>query len=451
MNLKNKLVGVVSLGCDKNRVDTEVMLTYLRDEGIKFTADPKSAHIIIVNTCAFIESARKEAIETIAEMLRYKKIGNCEKLIVTGCMPQKYLNILQEEFPKVDVFIGIDDYSDIANIIKKSYESDKQFCVTHDADVVYHVKNRVTTTPMHYAYLKIADGCDNYCTFCTIPYIRGKYRSKKISELVEEAQDLVHNGARELILVAQDVTKYGIDLYGKINLVGLIKRLSKIENLDWIRLLYCYPENVTKELLDEMVNNPKLVNYLDIPLQHISDNVLKLMNRHVNEENTIKLIEKINSMPEKVYIRTTFMVGFPGETQADHDKLCKFIKKYKLAHVGFFEYSREEGTVAAKMPNQVPQKVKHAWLKELIKIAEENIKYNNKLLVGKTLDVIYEGIDYKKNLFFGRTEFMAPDVDTVVYFKSKDFIEVGNIYKIKITGSVGCDLKGEKLWIYQIN
>ncbi|MBO4570094.1 MAG: 30S ribosomal protein S12 methylthiotransferase RimO [Clostridia bacterium] len=369
MNLKNKLVGVVSLGCDKNRVDTEVMLTYLRDEGIKFTADPKSAHIIIVNTCAFIESARKEAIETIAEMLRYKKIGNCEKLIVTGCMPQKYLNILQEEFPKVDVFIGIDDYSDIANIIKKSYESDKQFCVTHDADVVYHVKNRVTTTPMHYAYLKIADGCDNYCTFCTIPYIRGKYRSKKISELVEEAQDLVHNGARELILVAQDVTKYGIDLYGKINLVGLIKRLSKIENLDWIRLLYCYPENVTKELLDEMVNNPKLVNYLDIPLQHISDNVLKLMNRHVNEENTIKLIEKINSMPEKVYIRTTFMVGFPGETQADHDKLCKFIKKYKLAHVGFFEYSREEGTVAAKMPNQVPQKVKHAWLKELIKIA----------------------------------------------------------------------------------
>jgi len=445
MKSNEKTVGVVSLGCDKNRVDTEVMLTYLKEAGYTFTSNPEDANIIIINTCAFIEAARNEALDTIDQMLDFKKHGKCEKVIVTGCMPQKYLPMLKKEFKGVDVYVGIDDYSNIAKIIKKSYKDNQPFCVTHNADSIYHVKNRMITTPNHYAYLKIADGCENYCTFCTIPFIRGKYRSKPIEEVISEATDLVNAGAREIILVAQDVTKYGVDKYGKPSLVKLIKQLSKIKGLVWIRLLYCYPELVTDALLKEIVNNPKLCNYLDIPFQHVADNVLKMMNRHIDNKKTVELVEKIAKLPEKVFIRTTFMVGFPGETEQDHKLLCEFVKKYKLAHVGFFEYSKEEGTVAAKMPNQVSEKTKHKWLNELINIAEDNIKFNNKQFYGKTLDVIFEGIDYDRNLFYGRTEFQAPEVDNLVYFKSKQLVEVGNVYKIKIVGSIGCDLKGERV------
>ena len=446
MKTSDKKVGIVSLGCDKNRVDTEIMLTYLGDAGYKFTSDPKRADIIIINTCAFIEAARKEAVETIDEMLSYKKSGYCEKLIVTGCMPQKYLSTLQRDFPEVDMFLGIDVYPYIAKLIAKSYRENKQITVIGGADTVPRVKNRKITTPGHYAYLKIADGCNNYCTFCTIPYIRGKYRSQKLEDLVDEAKDLVNAGARELILVAQDITKYGSDLYGKPQLVKLIRQLTKIRDLEWIRLLYCYPESVTNDLIKEIVTNPKLCNYLDIPLQHVSNNVLKAMNRHIDNAGIVKLLENLNNAPEKIAIRTTFMVGFPGETENDHKMLCDFVKKYKLTHVGFFEYSKEDGTVAAKMPNQVPDSTKHKWLNELIKIAESNAKFNNKQFIGKTLNVIYEGIDYDLNLFFGRTEFQAPEVDNLVYFRSKELVEIGNIYKVKITGSLDQDLKGERIY-----
>lgn len=443
--LTKKLIGVVSLGCDKNRVDTETMLTYLNQAGFRFTSDPKEANVIIINTCAFIAKARKEAIDTIDEMLEYKKKGKCEKIIVTGCMPQKYLPELKKEFKTVDCFLGFDDYPNIAQIVSDLYDKGGQIVRCGDASTIACVENRMITTPNHYAYLKIADGCENYCTFCTIPFIRGRFRSKPIDEVAREAKCLVNGGATELILVAQDVTKYGTDLFGKPALVDLIKKLSKIKDLRWIRLLYCYPELVTDELLNEVVTNDKVCKYLDIPFQHVSDNVLKMMNRHINHEKTIALVEKIRALPVHIAIRTTFMVGFPGETDKDFAELVDFVKKYKLDQVGFFAYSKEEGTVAAKMPNQVDEKAKNKRLLAIMKEAEKVQKANLRAMVGKTVDVVYEDIDYDRELFVGRSQYQAPEIDNLIYFKSKDFVDVGGMYPVKITRVMGCDLKGEKL------
>lgn len=443
--LTKKLIGVVSLGCDKNRVDTETMLTYLNQAGFRFTSDPKEANVIIINTCAFIAKARKEAVDTIDEMLEYKKKGKCEKIIVTGCMPQKYLPELKKEFPSVDCFLGFDDYPSIAQIVSDLYDKGGQIVRCGDASTIACVENRMITTPNHYAYLKIADGCENYCTFCTIPFIRGRFRSKPIDEVVREAKSLVNGGATELILVAQDVTKYGTDLFGKPALVDLIKKLSKIKDLRWIRLLYCYPELVTDELLNEVVTNDKVCKYLDIPFQHVSDNVLKMMNRHINHEKTIALVEKIRALPVHIAIRTTFMVGFPGETDKDFAELVDFVKRYKLDQVGFFAYSKEEGTVAAKMPNQVDEKTKNKRLLAIMKEAEKVQKANLRAMVGKTVDVVYEDIDYDRELFVGRSQYQAPEIDNLIYFKSKDFVDVGGMYPVKITRVMGCDLKGEKL------
>ncbi len=443
--LTKKLIGVVSLGCDKNRVDTETMLTYLNQAGFRFTSDPKEANVIIINTCAFIAKARKEAVDTIDEMLEYKKKGKCEKIIVTGCMPQKYLPELKKEFKTVDCFLGFDDYPNIAQIVSDLYDKGGQIVRCGDASTIACVENRMITTPNHYAYLKIADGCENYCTFCTIPFIRGRFRSKPIDEVAREAKSLVNGGATELILVAQDVTKYGTDLFGKPALVDLIKKLSKIKNLRWIRLLYCYPELVTDELLNEVVTNDKVCKYLDIPFQHVSDNVLKMMNRHINHEKTIALVEKIRALPVHIAIRTTFMVGFPGETDKDFAELVDFVKRYKLDQVGFFAYSKEEGTVAAKMPNQVDEKTKNKRLLAIMKEAEKVQKANLRAMVGKTVDVVYEDIDYDRELFVGRSQYQAPEIDNLIYFKSKDFVDVGGMYPVKITRVMGCDLKGEKL------
>ena len=285
----NMLVGLISLGCDKNRVDSEVMLTYLKNAGYKFTSDAANADILIVNTCGFIHDARSESMDAINELSEYRKDpkARCKRLIVTGCMPQKWSNNMREEFPEVDIFLGVDQYPDIVKIIETSFAKNKKIVKVSASTSLINIKNRVITTPMHYAYIKISEGCDNYCTFCTIPYIRGRYRSKNIEDIYEEAVDLVNEGATELILVGQDVSRYGTDKSGKSELVKLIKKLSKIENLKWIRLLYCYPEMITDELLDEMVKNPKLCKYLDIPMQHIADNVLKRMNRKTTKADII--------------------------------------------------------------------------------------------------------------------------------------------------------------------
>lgn len=442
-----KLVGVISLGCDKNRVDTEHMLTYLREGGYDFTSDPSKAEIIIINTCGFIANARKESMDTIFEMSEYKKLGTCKKLIVTGCMPERWLKEMRKDLPEVDIFLGINQYEKIVSILDKSYEKGGKIIETGGEFSHVKVKNRIITTPKHYAYLKIADGCDNYCTFCTIPYIRGRYRSRKIEDLVQEAKELVDSGARELILVAQDVTRYGSDFTkaGKPQLVKLIKKLSEIENLKWIRLLYCYPELVTDELLDEMMNNPKLCNYLDIPLQHVSSNVLKTMNRRIDHQGVVDLISKIKALPQEVAIRTTYMVGFPGETESDFNELYNFVKEYPLTHVGFFAYSREEGTPSASFPNQVPEKIKQKRLIKLIKLQRKVVNKENKKYVGRDIEVCYEGIDYSKARFFGRTQYQAPEIDTLVYFKSNERADIGNFYDVKINKVKDYDLYGEKI------
>lgn len=442
---KNMLVGVISLGCDKNRVDAEIMLTYLKNAGYNFTTDPANADILIVNTCGFIENARRESMDAISEMSDFRKDPNarCKRLVVTGCMSQKWSSRMREEFPEVDIFLGIDQYPDIVNILNASFEKNKKIIRVGGTNSIPYVKDRMVTTPMHYAYVKVSDGCDNYCTFCTIPYIRGKYRSRNLEDIVDETKSLVNNGATEIILIGQDVSRYGIDKSGKPELVKLIKELSKIENLKWIRLLYIYPEMLTDELLKEMVENPKLCNYVDIPLQHVSNNVLKRMNRHTTGEDVVKLIEKIKKLPKFIAVRTTFMAGFPGETEEDFKQLCDFITKYKLMHVGFFAYSREEGTPAAAMPDQIDDEIKRKRVLKLVSLQKRVVAENNKNFVGKVLDVCYEGIDFKRKLFFGRSEYQTPEADTLILFKSKIPVDVGHYYKVKITKVIGYDLKGE--------
>lgn len=443
---KKLLVGVISLGCDKNRVDTEHMLTYLAEGGYGFTSDPSKANIIIINTCGFISNARKESMDAIIEMSEYKRIGTCKKLIVTGCMPQLWLNDMRKELPEVDIFLGIDQYPYIASIIEQSFSSSGKIIKCDTCETMPYVKNRIVTTPAHYAYLKIADGCDNFCTFCTIPYIRGRYKSRELSAIIDEAKDLVKNGATELILVAQDVTRYGTDMQDKKpKLVELIQKLSKIKDLKWIRLLYCYPELVSDELLEEMRTNPKLCKYIDVPLQHVANNILKKMNRHIDHDGIVRLIEKIQNLGVDVAIRTTFMIGFPGETEQDHKELYEFIKKYKLTHVGFFAYSREEGTPSYNFDNQIPEKIKQKRLIELVKLQKKITNQNNKKYIGQVLDVCYEGIDYEKALFFGRSQYQSPEIDTLVYFKSSDVADIGKHYKIKIKKISGYDLQGVKV------
>ena len=438
-----KLVGVVSLGCDKNRVDTEHMLTKFTEAGYGFTSDASKAEIIIVNTCGFIASARKESMDTVFEMAEYKKLGSCKKLVVTGCMPQKWLKEMRKDLPEVDVFVGVNQYDDIVTIIEKSYKNDEKIIEVNEFFKHSNVKNRVTTTPKHYAYLKIADGCDNFCTFCTIPFIRGRYRSRSMQDILEEAQSLVDGGAQELILVAQDISRYGTDKSGKPEIVKLIQKLSKIENLRWIRLLYVYPEMLTDELLNEIVTNEKVCKYIDIPLQHISDNILKRMNRKTTKADVEKILTKLKNQPCYIAIRTTLMTGFPGETEENFNELCEFIKKYKLMHVGFFAYSKEENTPAANFADQIDDDVKRRRVLKLMKIQKKIADDVARGFIGKTVDVCYEGVDYDKQLFFGRMQYQTPEADTLVYFKSRVPIDIGKIYKVKIKKLKGYDFLGE--------
>lgn len=442
------LVGLISLGCDKNRVDSEVMLTYLKNAGYKFTSDASNADILIVNTCGFIEKARQESMDAIAELSEYRKDpkARCQRLIVTGCMAQKWSNQIREEFPEIDIILGIDQYPNIVQILETSFAKCKKIVKVEGSNSIPYIKDRVVTTPMHYAYLKVSDGCDNYCTFCTIPYIRGRFRSRSMEDIFEEAESLVNNGATELILVGQDISRYGIDKSGKPELVKLIQKLSTIKKLKWIRLLYLYPEMITDELLEEMVKNKKLCKYMDIPLQHVADGVLKRMNRHTTYADIVNLIERIQKLPVFIAIRTTFMAGFPGETEEDFEKLCEFLQSHKLMHVGFFAYSREEGTVAGKLPDQIDESVKRKRVLKLVKIQKKIAREINEKFIGKTLDVCYEGIDYDRQLFFGRCVYQTPEADTLVFFKSKKPVEVGRFYKVLIKKVKGDDLEGEIIY-----
>ncbi len=434
-------VGLISLGCDKNRCDSEVMLSYLVKGDFELTNDETEADVIIVNTCAFIESAREESINTILEIAQLKNNGTLKKLIVTGCLSQKYVNDIFEDLPEVDAFLGVRDYPLICDVIHKLFEEDKRI---NAVNTCYRVSSyqRYLTTPFNYAYLMIADGCNNHCTYCTIPQIRGKYTSKPIEQVIEEASMLAAEDVKEIILVAQDVTSYGIDLYGELLLPKLIDKISAIEGVEQIRLLYCYPEKVTDELISTIKNNPRVVKYIDIPLQHASDSVLKRMGRLGTYNEYLTLFNKLKSEIPEIAIRSTVMVGFPGETDEDFDNLVKFIREVKPVNCGAFMYSDEEDSPSFKLKNKVPEKIKKARYKKLLDVLAE-VSYEAKSeLVGKTLPVVYEDIDYDNGRFIGRSYISAPEIDSLVYFTSDTPVEFGETVNVYIDRIENDDLVG---------
>lgn len=432
-------VGVISLGCDKNRVDTEKMLAKIKEKH-NVTGEIEKADIIIVNTCAFLNSSRKESVEEILAAAEYKKSGSAKKLIVTGCLPQKFLKDTEKGFPEADAFLGVSDYEKINDVIDRITAGERVIEV--GAPREEPGKKRLLTTD-GYAFLKVADGCDNHCTYCLIPKIRGKYRSVPEEDLLEEAASL--GNVKELVLVAQDTAAYGKDLSPEKTLTELIRKLSALPNVFGIRLLYCYPENITEELIHEMSVNAKVIRYIDIPLQHASDAVFKRMNRKGTGAGYLELIEKLRREVPGIAIRSTFITGFPGESEADFDTLVKFLEKAQLEAAGFFKYSREKDTPADKLDGHLPERIKTARLKKLYSVQKKIVSAKNKSLVGRTFNVLAEGFDDNSLVYYGRAYFMAPEVDGKVYFFSGEEVEYGEYYRIKITKSSGYDLYGERV------
>ena len=437
--MQRKKIGVISLGCDKNRVDTEKMLAVLSNRH-QIVADPENAEIIVINTCAFLESSRKEAIEEILSVAVLKEEGVLEKIIVTGCLPQKFIDGIFDELTEVDAFMGVSDYGEINSVIDRIYTGERVRAVGMPRGECGIKRVRTTN---NYAYLKIADGCSNHCTYCLIPKIRGKFRSVPMEDLIEEVKLL--GNVKELILVAQDLTKYGADLGEEINLVALIREISKIATVEHIRLLYCYPEGITDELIDEIANNEKIIKYIDMPLQHASDRVLKLMNRKGMGKEYLALIEKLKAKVPDIAIRSTFITGFPTESEEDFTALTDFLTKAKLFNAGFFAYSREEGTGAYKLDGQIERSIKTKRLRKLYSVQKQVVKSNLKQLIGKTVKVLAEGFDENGFIYYGRAYFNAPDIDGKVYFFSKDEVEKGEFVDVELVKVDGYDLYGERL------
>ena len=436
--LSNKRFGVISLGCDKNRVDSEKLLGLLKEKGCVTTDDLSKAQILIINTCAFLQSARTEAIETILECAEYKQ-GCLEKIVVTGCLPEKFIDELYEPLLEADVFLGINDYQKIFEALEASYQNDeRQNFVKCGQDEFRH--ERVLTTQEHFAYLKIADGCYNHCTYCLIPKIRGKYRSYPIESLLKETEEL--GEVAELIIVAQDSTRYGEDLYGENKFPYLLRQLSALENIKTIRLLYCYPDVISDELIQEIATNEKIIKYIDIPLQHSENRVLKLMNRKGNREGYLQLFEKLRKNIPDIAIRSTFISGFPTETEEDFEGMKNFLKQAQLTNCGFFAYSREPHTGAYKMQPQVHHKTKERRVRSLYAVQQEISKTLLSRYVGQEIEVICDGIDYDKNCFVGRAYFQAPDIDGKVYFNAAEAMQ-GETYQVKILSCDSYDLYGQ--------
>ncbi|MCH5351045.1 MAG: 30S ribosomal protein S12 methylthiotransferase RimO [Clostridiales bacterium] len=424
-------VAVISLGCDKNRIDTEHMLYSLSRGGYSI-CDVQDADVIIINTCAFISSARQESIDVILSCAELKKTGRLKKLIVTGCLPQKHEKELSGLIPEVDAFLGAFEYGRLIDVIEGRLGEKAE----DDFETAENGKRMLTTYP-HTAYIKIAEGCDNHCTFCTIPSIRGKYRSRKTEDIVKEARSLVSDGVEEIILVAQDVTRYGEDR-GENKLIELLSALETLP-VKYIRLLYCYPERVTDELIDKIASSDKIASYIDIPVQHVSDPVLKLMNRRTTGEKIGELVDKLHS--RGIVVRTTLMVGFPGESEDDFNKLVAFVEKHSPEYAGVFAYSKEDGTAAARLPGHIKKSDKLKRVKRLGKACAESTARYNASLVGKMIDVLYEDADFEKNLFVGRAPTQSPDVDGRVMFTARS-ADVGRIYKVKIDSCDEYDLYG---------
>lgn len=445
-------IGVVSLGCPKNLVDSETMLGLIHEENYEITNDPSEAEIIIVNTCGFIESAKEESINTILQMAEYKKSGSCKYIIVTGCLSQRYAEELFNELPEADAIAGVEVYDEIGSIIKRVMNGERFIMLERSKpDVIYTSKEtflpRILTTPSYTAYLKIAEGCDNCCSYCAIPKIRGSYRSKPMEQVLKEAKALANNGVKELIVVAQDTTRYGEDLPGgKLLLADLLKELNKIESLKWIRVMYCYPNNFTDELIETFASLDKVCKYVDLPLQHASNRLLASMNRYDTREEVETLLAKLRKRIPGIVIRTTFIVGFPGETDADFEELKEFVEQQRFENAGVFAYSQEEGTVAGAMPNQIPDEIKQERYHELMALQAHISEEIHKDTEGQTLEVLVEGIEEDgSGLHYGRSYREAPDIDGLVFIENPGDIKPGCFVKVNILQGFTYESVGERI------
>lgn len=436
-----KKVSLVSLGCSKNLVDAEQMTGLLEEAGYEVIIDEEDGDIMIVNTCAFIEAAKQESIECILELASYKKDNPDRILIVTGCMAQRYKEEVLAEIPEVDAVIGTNDFQNIVEVIR-SAEEKRGICRCGGEETLYEGLPRSVSTPSYTAYLKIAEGCDNRCTYCAIPYIRGKYRSRKIEAIVNEAKELCENGAKELIVIAQDTTRYGIDLYGEYKLAELLKELCKIEKLKWVRLHYCYPELVTDELIDVIAKEDKICKYMDIPIQHINDRILKLMGRRTNKAQIEGLIKKLREKIPGVVIRTSLIAGFPTETEEEFQELYDFVDKTRFERLGVFAYSQEEGTPAARLDGQLEQDKKLDRQDEIMLLQEGISEELSEEKIGTVMTVLVEGFDEVIKSHFGRTYGDSVEIDGKVFFKADKKIPEGTFTKVKIEQAMAFDLFG---------
>ena len=436
-------IGMLSLGCDKNRVDAEVMLSRLAKNGYEIINDEKKADIIIVNTCAFIESAKEESIKTIIEMAQNKKNGKCKKIIVTGCLAERYKEELQSAMPEIDAIVGLNDAKNICDIINNNSKGEATIENTDKINYNLNYEERILTTPSHYAYIKIAEGCNNNCSFCIIPKIRGRYRSRSMESIISEAVHLAESGIKELILVAQDTTMYGKDIYGKQSLPLLLQKLEKIEGIKWIRIMYFYPEEITEDLIKTIKNSNKICHYFDMAIQHISNNILYNMGRRGRKEDIIGNIQLIKKEIPDAVIRTSLIVGFPGENEEDFNELKDFLNEYKLDRVGVFTYSKEENTRAFSMKNQISEKVKIERKNAIMKLQSKISQEKNSRVINKVIDVIIDGKD-KNEQYYGRTYGDAPEIDQEVYINSDSNckLKAGDIVKVKIKDAYTYDLLG---------
>ncbi len=419
-------VGFISLGCSKNLVDTEMMIGVFKNNKFTIVNNPQEADVIVVNTCGFIESAKEEAINTILEMAKYKEDGNCKILVATGCLVERYKEELEKAIPEVDIFLKYSDYAEekgksaeiFANVLERIYTAYNEKNKIQKTELDF--EDRVITTGKNYAYLRIAEGCSNRCTYCAIPNIRGNFVSRKMEDILDEAKKLVGSGRRELIIIAQDTSKYGKDIYGKTMIAELLSKLCQIKDLKWIRFLYCYPEDITDELIDVVKENEKICKYFDIPIQHISDKILKRMNRKTTSKSIKEKIAKLRKQIPDVVIRTTLMVGFPGETEEDFLELYNFVKDTKFEKLGVFTYSKEEGTPAATFKDQIHSMTKKSRYNKIMKLQQEISKENEKKLIGKELEILVEGITNNEKFYVGRSYMDIPDIDGLAYIKNED-------------------------------
>ena len=438
-------VGFISLGCNKNLVDTEKTIAIFNEEGFEIVNKPENADIIVINTCGFIESAKEEAINTILEMAEYKK-DKCKFLIAMGCLVERYRDELAKEIPEVDLWIKYSEYDSLWDKVKEMLENEEIEETENPSNREFlNLMDRVLTTGDNYAYLKIADGCSNRCTYCAIPYIRGPQMSRKMEDIIEEAKKLAEEGYHEIILTAQDTTKYGIDIYGKPRLAELIEEISKIEEIKWIRFLYAYPETISDELIQVVKNNDKVCKYFDIPIQHISDSVLKRMNRQSNGESIRKLIKKLRREIPEVIIRTTVMVGFPGESEADFEELYEFLQEVKFDKLGCFAYSKEDGTPASRLKEQIHPMAKKSRLNKVMSLQQKISKQNLENKIGKEVEVLVEDKSFDGKTYIGRSYMDVPEIDGVVYIESDDEIQIGSFVKCTITDVKEYDLIAEKI------